>query len=274
MLTAAELMTPNPVLVRHDAPLVECAVRLSGREFRHVPVVDDEGVLLGVVFDFDIFARGALTLGSQPVWMDFDPSLRPAIAADVACPPAVTAKADDPLSKVLADMLKAREDIVVVVDDEGRPVGVITEHDVVRLAQGLVAGALTVRHEGHTPVLIDEGAAAADGWSMMLRNRFRHLLLVDVSHRLTGVLSFRDLVFAGADHRSEIPLHKIKGQRDLLVRQGEVSVAAAARLMVEHKVGCLPLVDAQGWPVAVITRQDVLGAAGAALEGEGLFPEA
>jgi CBS domain-containing protein len=81
---------------------------------------------------------------------------------------------------------------MVVVDAASRPVGIFTEHDLVRvLAEGLsdmpIAAAMT-----RAPIALPGHALAYEAALAMVENRIRHVL-VTVEGRLVGVLSERDL---------------------------------------------------------------------------------
>lgn len=45
----ADVMTAEPKVVRHDAPLSECAALVKRYGVRHVPVVDDDDVPVGII---------------------------------------------------------------------------------------------------------------------------------------------------------------------------------------------------------------------------------
>jgi len=49
-----DVMTRNPVSLRPDDPLSKAALIMSERGFRHIPIVDDEGKLVGIVSSRDI----------------------------------------------------------------------------------------------------------------------------------------------------------------------------------------------------------------------------
>ena len=53
-VTAGEIMTPNPITVAPDTPAMDIINLLEGRHLIRLPVVDQEGKLLGVVARRDI----------------------------------------------------------------------------------------------------------------------------------------------------------------------------------------------------------------------------
>src|SRR5436309_7364556 len=53
-VTAAELMTENPISIRHDAGVREAVALMTDRGFTVAPVIDDSGRPVGVVSITDI----------------------------------------------------------------------------------------------------------------------------------------------------------------------------------------------------------------------------
>jgi len=49
-----DVMTKDPVSLRPDDPLSKAALIMSERGFRHIPIVDDEGKLVGIISSRDI----------------------------------------------------------------------------------------------------------------------------------------------------------------------------------------------------------------------------
>ena len=108
----------------------------------------------------------------------------------------VTATAEATLLDAVKLMASHNIGLVVVVDDAGRPVGVVSERDVIRaLARGaqLSEKALDVGTKGNLLV----AKAEEDIYSAVKKMRergTRHILVVDDAGRLVGVVSIRDLV--------------------------------------------------------------------------------
>ncbi|HVF62637.1 MAG TPA: DUF294 nucleotidyltransferase-like domain-containing protein [Casimicrobiaceae bacterium] len=106
----------------------------------------------------------------------------------------VTCGPTTPIATVLATMHRERVGSMVVVDDESRPIGILTQPDVlerVALARRSLQDAVSMVMTPH-PIVIDDDAPAYDGALVMAQHGIRHLLLVE-GGRLTGVVSERDL---------------------------------------------------------------------------------
>ena len=71
---------------------------------------------------------------------------------------------------------------LVVVDEIGRPLGLITERDLVRKVciHDVSTSKLIIKEIMSTPLItIDSNSSASEAVDMMLRNNVRHLLVVD-----------------------------------------------------------------------------------------------
>lgn len=134
-MNAADLMTENPRTIRPTDPVSEAIDALQSMEIRHLPVVDDEGNLVGMLSDRDLgplmrsFTEGAdaermiLPLSQRRV-VDF-------MSADV-----VSVDPDADVADVIETMLEQRIGAVPVVDGEGDVVGIISYVDVLRALGG------------------------------------------------------------------------------------------------------------------------------------------
>lgn len=58
----SEVATFNPIVVQDDAHIKECAQILRDKGFRHLPVVDDKGMHIGIVSSRDFFQFMAIEL--------------------------------------------------------------------------------------------------------------------------------------------------------------------------------------------------------------------
>jgi CBS domain-containing protein len=106
---------------------------------------------------------------------------------------------------------------------------------------------------------------------IMRLGRVRHLPVVD-GDRLVGVLSNRDLLAASLTKALDFePAHRRAFMRAVEVREVMTkdpltvspgsALERAARLMIDEKIGCLPVVDGESRLVGLVTETDLLRAA-------------
>jgi CBS domain-containing membrane protein len=104
----------------------------------------------------------------------------------------------------------------------------------------------------------------------MLERRIRHLPIVDQRQRLVGLVSHRDLLRQTLMERPGLStyvedslLSGVQASevmvRELHLANPEMDMRQAARLMLKHKIGCLPVVD-DGALVGILTEADFLRA--------------
>jgi acetoin utilization protein AcuB len=101
-------------------------------------------------------------------------------------------------------------------------------------------------------------------------HRFHHLLVID-AEQLCGVVSDRDLLKAlspnlgtlaeTAKDRATLDkkVHQIMTRQPIVLRE-DSSVDDAIRLFKEHRISCLPVVDAENTPIGIVSWRDLLKA--------------
>jgi CBS domain-containing protein len=127
-LSAGDLMTMDPVVVAVDAPIEEAERLILDHGVSGLPVVDRDGDVLGVVSQTDFMHLA-------------DPDVRSLIhhkasgirVGEIMSRPPVTVGVSTPLVEAARRMVSERVHRVVVVDDEQRPLGVLSAMDFVTL---------------------------------------------------------------------------------------------------------------------------------------------
>lgn len=132
-------MTEEVSTVHEDAPLDEVIALMTELEVRHVPVVADDGRLVGVLSDRDM--RMVDGLIAQDI--DGDGSVQPGGAGVLATPASsllsgepITCRVDTPIDEVIDLLLAKRIGAVVVVDAGDRVAGIVSSMDVLAAARG------------------------------------------------------------------------------------------------------------------------------------------
>lgn len=131
MRTVGELMTRDVVALKETQNLAHAGELLNLHRIRHLPVVR-EGKLVGLVTHRDLLRAAAERRGR-------DPSLHPIWAADIMVRDVKTARPEMPLREAVRVILENKYGCLPVVSKDGMLVGILTESDLVRYAQQLIA---------------------------------------------------------------------------------------------------------------------------------------
>lgn len=113
----------------------------------------------------------------------------------IATRPAVTCSRATTITAVAKLLASAGVGSVVVVDDDGRPVGICTDRDLVVRALAGAWPAQTPAHCAMTEPAVTVGGATdvADVLASMERHQVRRIPVVDEDGRVQGVVSLDDI---------------------------------------------------------------------------------
>lgn len=127
--TVAQVMSPAPIVVRADQSLQSAARLLEEHEIGGLPVVDERGILVGMLSETDI-VRARATEHMWNRWAGL--SVRHLMHS-----PVLTADPSMSLEEAAAVMERAHvHRLVVVADDQQTPIGIIATSDLVRAIVG------------------------------------------------------------------------------------------------------------------------------------------
>ncbi len=85
----------------------------------------------------------------------------------------------------------------------------------------------------------------------------RHLPVVDDDGKLVGILSARDVLRALVEGTKRIPVGPHMTTRVFAITE-HTPLTHAIDLMLEHRIGALPVVNEHFQPVGIVTESDVL----------------
>lgn len=145
--TVGDAMTRRVLTFEPDMRASDAALRLAAEGIAGGPVVDD-GRVVGVLTLRDLLEReGHVAAQTSGPFLRGERHLAKLTVADVMTKEVVTARADDPLAHAIVVMDEAAVSRLPVIDEQDRPVGILTRGDVLRaLAAALRAPA--DRHPG------------------------------------------------------------------------------------------------------------------------------
>ncbi len=231
--TAEQIMSSPACTVHDDDALGHVVQQMLERDFLRFPVVNAQNKLVGMVSRLDILHAIAGSSGPH------EPELATApypgqTLGEVMARHIPVAHVDDDLVDVLETMLNANVTYLIVLDEQERAVGVITESDLVArvappIRQGILQ-ALVARMTGRdlrrgdvlARDIMSEHALTAplemtipDAIALMVREGRKRIVVVDQEGRPVGLVDRQTLLAAslGASLHLDAPQNADPGKR-------------------------------------------------------------
>lgn len=127
-LFVADLMTMDPIVVAVDAPIEDAARLLHEHSITGLPVINESGGLVGLISQTDLV--GAM---DSPVGRLIRTSPSGLRVGELMTSPAITVPITGSVREAARLMVDARVHRLVATDDVGRPVGILSAIDLVKL---------------------------------------------------------------------------------------------------------------------------------------------
>ena len=166
---------------------------------------------------------------------------------------------DTPLRRAV-ELMNANRISCLVVAEERRPLGILTERDLVRLIARSADGGETPISElmSAPPLVASVDTAYLDGYQRCAERGVRHLILVDDEGLLAGIVTETDFMnHLGLDAYVEIkPVSSVMARRPLTVTEDR-TVQDALDLMFSTGVSCV-IVEREGLPVGILSERDMV----------------
>ena len=122
-------MTQDVITVKPSTTLPEAHQIMMDEEIRRLAVVDDEGVLIGIVTLGDVRGAQPSPATSLSIW-ELNYLLSSLTVGKIMTPQPMTIDVDATIGAAARTMLEHRVSGLPVVDKEGKLAGVITESDI------------------------------------------------------------------------------------------------------------------------------------------------
>ena len=132
-LKVADVMTSPAITVREDEALGVAAARMAEHGIKRLPVLNQSGKLVGVLSRVDVLQQVVSEEAKKRAAKA--PSGAAQTLGDIMIPEIPTIQEEAPLADVIARFLEADTRRLIVIDMAGRPLGLISDADVVTRVQ-------------------------------------------------------------------------------------------------------------------------------------------
>lgn len=263
MTNVRDIMRPARWTTRPDDTLGRAAqIMAHGR--RHQLLVVDAGALAGVISERDVLDRRVVAKSGEDWWH------MPVRSVMQGIP--ITAGPDDPVADAIDRLARSPVDVLPIVEN-GFVVGEITATELFqaeRISAEPPPGPVTAAEAMTEPaVWIGPTDSLLDAARLMVDHQIRHLPVVD-NGEVIGMLSDRDIRTIAGDPVRYLESRQDNGARMLNVRdamarapltvRGDRPLTEVANQLADERVGALPVVDAEGKLIGIVSYVDALRA--------------
>ena len=192
-----DVMHRPPITIGPEAELAEAVQTMRDKRIHSLPVIDDDGKLLGIVTDTDLL--GALSGKRMPVQ-----SVTDVPVARLMTPDPITIGTDASLGDAAGAMLELGVRHLPVIDEDFRLVGMISERDLrSRLGTDFIDWTTAAQSNlgepvGNImvpdPVFVRTHNTLAEALDLFTDERIGAVPVVDDEDRLVGILSYVDVL--------------------------------------------------------------------------------
>lgn len=288
-----EVMTREPISVQVKEAALDAWKRMLAHGVKALPVVDDQGVVVGLLTSEDLVERAGLSarlavaqrLDEETLQTEMELLRRSGLRVEeVMSQPPITVRAEDSLGLAAARMVRHAITRLPVVDEQGRLIGMISRLDVLRqvmevpqrpLRQVALREAARMVGEvmtGEVP-MVPEEAGLPEVVGAFLSSGEHRLIVVDRAGRPVGLISDSDVIgrIQPQDRRGVLGALRgrntavnLKVQARELMSPGvetitaDTTIVEAIHRMLSLSRKWLVVVDEVGKPLGLIDREIAL----------------
>lgn len=213
-LKVSDVMTSPAITVRADEPLGVAAARMSGNGIKRFPVLDEKGKLIGVLSRVDVLRQ---VIGEEAKKRAAKaPSGAAHTLGDIMLSEIPTVHEGARLADVIARFIEAGTRRLIVTADNGRPIGLISDADVVMRVQPSARGGVMQALRGKRPTpdekttaaqLMSRGVLSAppqtpltEAAHLMLSQQRKWMVVIDADGKAIGLIDRQILLKSLSSH--------------------------------------------------------------------------
>lgn len=242
--------------------------------FRRVPIADAGTKRLeGIVTSLDIvdFLGGGLR--HNLVKNRYNGNLAAAINEDVReimKSEVVSFSVDDTIPHVLSTMIEKNIGAALIVNGDSAVVGIVSERDFVKTVANITTSISVKDYMSNNVVTASPDMSIVDATRTMIKKGFRRIPIVkenvllgiitasDVMRYLGSGDIFQKLITGDVKDAFDVPVKSLI-LRDIIWTRSNIDIGEAAGLMLDNKVGALPIID-NGELCGIFTERDIIRA--------------
>ncbi|WP_432474601.1 EAL domain-containing protein [Amphritea sp. HPY] len=247
-------MSSPVTTIDYDVPIDEASALLVEQQLRHLVVVDEFGILFGILSENDV-------VNSQG--MEYDLFLR--TVADVANKTPLKLSLDLTLKDAIKALQNSKQSALLVTRQE-QAFGILTAKDVIAmLARGLIDTRLGDCCS-NSLIAVRQNSSLYSARKIFRQHGFHHLAVKDASGAITGLLSYNDILRSAEldyvrqlrelleerDQALELSLHNLKLAQQVI----DTSMEA---IVITDKHARIQRVNPAFTEITGYKRSDVLG---------------
>lgn len=245
----AEVMRREVATVHPDSPVTQVVELLLQKDFTAVPVVDNEGKVVGMVSDSDLLTRGGMNVTislKKATDLDFVREIHESLenperkVSEVMTREVVTVDPDTILGRAARVMVEKHLKRLPVVDGAGKLVGILGRLDILNTiaavhlpewhpearstgAQATVGEVMT-----HDVPVVHESATVEEIFELLVASSHKRVVVVDAKRHVVGIVADSDLI-------SKVSREHWPGLMELLVSKVPIErIGGVARKHVQQ----------------------------------------
>lgn len=180
--------------------------------------------------------------------------------SEILTPSVVAVPTDVAITEILSMMSSLRISCIVAVSSERHPLGIFTERDAVRLlAEQHAITNLKMSDVMSVPPLCSKSDVDfRDAFRMLQERGFRHLIVVDASNCLVGIVTEGDFLrHLDAEDLFEIKTAAKIMSSNVATARFEDTLADAVAIMHQQRYSCV-VITRDSNPVGILTERDIV----------------
>jgi predicted transcriptional regulator len=259
--TVLDIAIPPPLLLKPSMRIGEVLPKMKELKIYNAPVIDENGVLIGILSYRTVLSSGAGRDTKVRTVMEPPYSLHQ------------KTRFEEAIAKIVG--WKARE--VPIVDDLGVVVGFITRNLILdyMLKNGLIPDTKVDDVMSKPPITIGERESIARARWLMLKHGITRLVVVDESNRVIGVITLSDIIerlyrikfvrrkgFEWVESEESFlaaPVGDYMSAPPITIPTGS-TLEQATKTLLDKGISGAPVTDSEERPLGVVSGLDILKA--------------